>query len=104
MQTKNLYAIRDIKTDLYDSPFDAPNDATAKRFFTRVLSSVPLMSEHPEDFSLHSVGAYNSHTAEIVPSTVQFIASGLECIKNIQQEMDDEKTQVSDESPIQSST
>lgn len=109
MISKQLYAIRDIKTDSYDSPFDSVNQETAKRYFARVLQHVPLMSEHPEDFTLHYIGEYTPASAQLTPhGTIQYICSGLDCVKNTQ-EIDpngksQQSTKIGDDSSIQSST
>nr|UXQ87950.1 MAG: nonstructural protein [Microvirus sp.] len=104
MTIKKLYSIRDIKTDNYDSPFDSENDQTAQRFFTRLMSQVPLMHENPQDFTLHAVGTFNSSNAIIhcLPA-IQFIASGLDCLKTTQTDATNEKTKVSNDPSIQPS-
>lgn len=99
-----LYSIRDIKTDSYDSPFDSTNDATAKRFFSRILTNVPIMQDHPQDFTLHQVGTFDSTSGQITPlPAVQFLASGLDCVKTLK-ESPDETSKVSNDTPIQPSS
>ena len=105
---KNLYANRDIKTGSFDSPFDSTNDETAIRYFTRVIDAVPLIKSHPEDFTLNRVGSYDNESATLIPleNGCDYLCSGLDCIKNIQESSEDaqQTSKVGDDSPVQSST
>lgn len=101
----NLYAIHDKKLNSFDTPFSSENDATAKRLFTRFIERVPLMAEHPEDFTVHFLGHQNADSGILTPITpVQYVCSGLDCKKPQQQATTNEKTKVSDDSSIQPST
>lgn len=104
----NLYSIRDIKTDLFEAPYASVNDATAKRYFQRIAQQIPTIQQNPSDFTLHHVGYFNDANGEIDKLiTVQYITSGLDCLKSNQQEEPDApqtESEISDDSPIQSST
>ncbi len=102
---KNLYSIRDIKVDKFDSPFDSTNDETAKRFFTRLLNEIPLMNSHPEDFTLHATGTMDDTNGILMPHpTIQYITSGLDCIKTNQSEQPNETPTIGNETSVQPST
>lgn len=105
---KNMYSIRDIKTSEFLHPFIETNDDTAQRQFYSTMEQIPTMRAHPGDFDLYQIGTFSTANGQIdVPedSVVQFITTGLDCIKTIQPKgQTNEKTKVGDEAPIQPST
>lgn len=98
-----LYSVRDIKTGSFDAPFPSVNDETSKRYFAQVILAVPLMSKNPADFELHYVGDFDNDSSRLLPiEACQFVCTGLECVKNIQDNSSDETSKVGDDSPVQS--
>ncbi len=103
---KPTYSIRDQKTQEFLHPITSVNEETAVREFYNTLEQVPLMRTHPKDFDLYYLGSFDTDSGILNPvPAVQFIISGLDCIKSIQQtEPTDETSKVGDDSPIQPST
>lgn len=64
-----VYSIRDVRTGFL-APSVEISDAVAKRNFEHAVMSGPasLFTSHPEDYSLWSIGAFDSDTGEIVPA------------------------------------
>ncbi len=113
MTISKLYSIRDTITDSYEPPFTSVNDETAKRMFARIIKNVPTIYDNPQDFSLHSVGTFDSSNGNVYQfPAVQFIISGLNCVKPFETNLtglnpeasNNETTKVGDDSPVQSST
>lgn len=102
---KPIYSVRDQKQQEYLHPICTTNESTAIREFYSTLEQVPLMRTHPKDFDLYHIGQHDTETGIITPNlAVQFIISGLDCIKHIQEPTQDETSKVGDESPVQPST
>lgn len=104
-----LYAVYDQKTRTFDAPFTAQNEQTAVRTFSRVLSSIPLMKDHPSDFDLYRVGTYHSTTGRVDPDdVVQKIINGYAGEDDQQGNENDvsqqSTPQVGDETPVQPSS
>lgn len=78
-----LFAIYDVKTKAYLNPFVSLNEATASRSVSAAISSDPVFSTHPEDFSLWEVASFDSSSGEVEPvvplscigSLAQFVKS-----------------------------
>ena len=103
----NLYSIRDQKTQEFEQPFLSKTNETAKRTFGRILDSVPVMTQNPQDFDLYHVGDFSNETALVEPCTVQLVTNGLSLVEpNLkeQQHVQIQKTKVGDEPPVQPST
>lgn len=65
-----LFSIFDLKSRAFTAPFAAPNRAVAERvFFDAQQDNDTLYGQHPEDFELVEVGAFNVATGEITPIT-----------------------------------
>lgn len=56
----NLYSVYDVKTKLYQYPFQTVNDETAKRSFKHVCNEKNhIFNNNPEDYSLFKVGSWD---------------------------------------------
>lgn len=71
---RKIYAIRDNKVGTFAPPCLFENDATAIRAFGDLVSrdKDSLMHLHPEDFSLWSLGQFDTETGRIVQTTEDF--------------------------------
>lgn len=59
----NMYSVRDVKTDTYSFPFQAPTNSAAIRSFGDLVGDEGnLVHRHPEDYSLYYVGAFDNVT------------------------------------------
>ncbi len=72
--SKKIYAIRDNKIGSFAPPCLFDNDATAIRAFGDLVSrdKDSLMYLHPEDFSLWSLGEFETENGSIVQTTEFF--------------------------------
>lgn len=80
---KNIYAIRDLKTN-YGNPVCDMNDEAAKRgFMMAVEYGQNELSKMPQDFELVKIGTFDEDTGEIVPCAMEIIITGFECLQII---------------------
>lgn len=57
---KNVYAVLDVKTNLFANPFTAINDGEATRLFNHATLDPNLpFGMFPSDFHLYLVGTFN---------------------------------------------
>ena len=71
-----IYVIRDIKTGYMGLTLDI-NDQSAMRNFEHAMSKEDsLMFSHPKDFSLYSLGMYDSETGEVYGLDKRLIMEG----------------------------
>lgn len=64
----NCYAIHDKKALSFATPFFAVNDEVAMRSFEDLVRDRrSVVSQHPEDFSLHFVGRFETETGKLLP-------------------------------------
>lgn len=83
---KNIYAIRDLKTN-YGNPVCDMNDESAKRgFMMAVEYGQNELSKMPQDFELVKIGTFDEDTGEIVPCVMEIIITGFECLHLIGRE------------------
>lgn len=70
-----LYSLHDLKAGGFYAPFTSPNDSAAKRAVaTAAHMDNTLVSQHPSDFELFSLGTFNEDTGEILTTAPQPIA------------------------------
>lgn len=66
MQVLKLFAIRDIKTEVFDRPFPQKTHGEAERTFQQIVNDPQTyVSKHPDDFELYFLGTYDDHTGRI---------------------------------------
>ena len=81
MMQKNLYAIFDTASGVYDIPMPFITDAEAVRFFKQIVSnSETKVGKNPEDFSVVRVGLWNDTTGEVVPLDRETLMTGNEAV------------------------
>lgn len=78
-----LYAIRDKKAGVYNTPVPFDNDAVAIRAFGDLIERDKnnIISVHPSDFSLCLVGEFDRETGDICPLDTVVVADGDQFIK-----------------------
>lgn len=65
MQTLNLYAMYDKKSECYDTPFWQSDHIHAKRKFIMAINSIDSMvSQFKDDFEVHFLGTFNMTKGE----------------------------------------
>lgn len=80
---RNIYAIRDLKTN-YGNPVCDINDDAAKRgFLMAVEYGQNELSKMPQDFELVKLGTFDEDTGEIVPCAMEIVITGFECLQLI---------------------
>lgn len=79
---KNLYAVLDTASGIYDGPIPMQSDAFAVRAFSdQAVGDTPI-GKHPEDFALIKVGIWNDGNGEIEDLQNMTLITGLEAIAN----------------------
>lgn len=73
--SKLIYAIRDKKMELYNSPVLFDNDAVAIRAFGDLVTrdADSMIHAHPSDFSLVRLGSINLETGVIEQDVNSFV-------------------------------
>ena len=108
MKELSLYVIHDVKTNVFEPPVAAENDAVVMRWFVRCIQGVPAMRDFPEDYRLLCTGKFNTDNGLVVgDQTLTHVCSALDCINANQSKFEalkDENTQVGDDSPVQPSS
>lgn len=67
MQKVNVYAVRDSKAEVYNSPFCLKNHPLAIRSFEQHCNNPQTdWSKFPEDFSLFHLGEYDTETGRLI--------------------------------------
>lgn len=95
MFTRNLYAIKDVKSGFTD-PCTQVNDAVAARSFER---QIPHMSDQlgipVSDFQLWRCGKFDCDSGMLIPETPELLLDGAAILR---------KDVISDEEPERTST
>jgi len=77
--TKKVYAIRDCKAQVYNTPFFQNSHGEAERSFDQLVKDEKSMvAKYPDDFDLYYIGDYDDQLGTLVPqSTPQHIAKAV---------------------------
>lgn len=60
-----VYSIRDVKTNVYNSPYFQTHKAGAIRMFMDLCTDPQsTIKKHPADFQLYELGTFNSETGK----------------------------------------
>lgn len=80
-----LYAVRDVKSESYGPPMQAPKDGIAIRGFGEGCSDPRSdLNKYPTDYMLYELGEYDPNSGQIMPlSTPRFIISATEVLNNL---------------------
>lgn len=80
---KNLYAVIDTASGIYDGPMPGVSDAHMIRGFTDLATNAEHpIGNHPEDYALVKVGTWNDGTGELVDLQNTTLITGLEAVAN----------------------
>lgn len=81
MKTR-MFAIYDVKAQMYNAPFFMPSVGMAIRAFSDLVNDAQSMvAKHPEDYQLFEVGGFDDNSGEASSVTpVKFISSAVECV------------------------
>ena len=78
---KNLYAVIDTASGIYDGPMPLNSDAVAERgFCDAVAGGESALAKHPGDFAMVKVGIWNDGTGEVEDIQNTTIITGLEAV------------------------
>jgi len=70
-----IYAVHDIKAEIFNLPYFATNDEVAIRSFKGgVNDETTDLARNPEDYSLHYLGEYDMETGMITGEGPKVIA------------------------------
>lgn len=85
MVRQMAFSIFDEKASAYNLPFFYPQVPLAVRAFTDMLQNPnSVVSRHPADFSLYSIGSFDDNSGKLESSTEPvFIARGSEILNDL---------------------
>lgn len=75
----NVYSVKDIKANIWGSPFFQRNDVTAIRALRNEVNadnSASLIATNPEDFEIYRVGVFDENTGALTGETPALLAKG----------------------------
>lgn len=85
MAKKNLYAVIDTATGIYDGPIPGHSDAQMSRSFSDMaVNAEHPIGQHPEHYALIKVGVWNDGTGELESLQNMTIITGLEAVAHSQ--------------------
>ncbi len=74
-----IYSIYDSASDAYMRPFFAQSNGAAIRAFSDlVVSNDHPVGQHPADYTLFEIGAFDDNTGEIGPVVPKSLGNGLD--------------------------
>lgn len=78
-----VFSIRDVKTNVFNTPYFQTSKAGAIRMFADLVNDhQSTVAKHPEDFQLYELGIFNSETAEMLShAQPQFISNASEFVR-----------------------
>ena len=66
-----MYSIRDLKGEIFNTPFPAPTHAAAERNFEQVVRDPKTtIAQYPSDYDLYYIGDYDDNTGLMHPLQV----------------------------------
>lgn len=80
--TLKVYAIRDSKAQVYNTPFFQKSHGEAERSFDQLVKDEKSMvAKYPDDFDLYYIGEYDDQDGVLKPqATPQHIAKAVNSI------------------------
>lgn len=86
---KNLYAVIDTASGIYDGPIPGQTDGQMTRSFSDMaLNADHPIGQHPEDYALIKVGVWNDGTGEVTDLQNMTLITGLEAVANARSKVD----------------
>ncbi len=84
-----IFAIHDSAAEAYMRPFFAQSNGAAIRAFSvLVASSDHPVGEHPADYTLFEIGAFDELTGEIGPVVPKSLGNGLDYGAHVSEQLD----------------
>ena len=81
MAKKNLYAVLDTATGIYDGPMPAHTDEQVKRQFVQLATNAENpIGQNPKDFAIIRTGIWNDGTGELTDTQNITLMTGLEAV------------------------
>lgn len=68
---QNMYVVFDRKSESYSPPFYGKTDGVATRIFFDLIRDIG--SEFKDDFTLHSIGTFDTDSAEIIVKPAKLV-------------------------------
>ena len=85
MAKKNLYAVIDTASGIYDGPIPGVSDGAMLRSFSDfAVSDEHPIGKHPEHYALIKVGVWNDGTGEVEDLQNMTLITGLEAVAQAQ--------------------
>lgn len=76
-----VYAVFDMKADMYNVPFFMARDGMAVRAFHDLVGdSNSMPGRHPGDFKLCRIGAFDDESGVLEPEAVKTLCIGSDCL------------------------
>jgi hypothetical protein len=73
-----MYTIQDSVAKVYNTPFFCKTDGEALRNFKDLANDrQTTVGQHPEDYALYSIGAFDQNEGEVVPIEHTKLATAL---------------------------
>lgn len=80
---KNLYAVIDTASGVYDGPIPGLSDGHMTRAFSDMaVNPEHAIGQHPEDYALIKLGTWNDGTGELKDTQNITLITGLEAVAN----------------------
>lgn len=79
-----VYSIRDVKVNVFNTPFFQTSKAGAIRMFSDLVNDPnSTLNKHAEDFQLYEIGVFDSESgAFIAHDQTQFISNATEFLRS----------------------
>lgn len=76
-----IFAIYDVKTEAYMTPFFMGTDAAAVRSFGDALKNPDMpFGRHPADYTLFRIGQFNDHRGQVEGQNPESLGTALELL------------------------
>lgn len=83
MITKSIFAVMDNMVHSFGDPFHVVHEQDAVRAFTTAaLDKQTYIGKFPREFELRRIGMFNVETGEITSHAPEFIISGIQVIRD----------------------
>lgn len=77
----NVYAVKDIKSQLFNNPFIQKSDGVAIRSFATACEDTNTdLNKYPSDFSLYHIGTYDPESGKITQEDIKQVANASEFV------------------------
>ena len=81
----NVYAVKDVKAQLFNNPFIQKSDGVAIRTFAAACEdSQTELNKYPSDFSLYHIGTYDPESGKIKQEDIKQVANATEFVPNVE--------------------